>query len=309
MKPYTITGPVDCKVKPDLSVLKGKSVIVTGGASGLGEGYVRAFSTNGAFVTFGDIDETKGKKLAEETGAQFVKVDVANWEHQVQMFKAAKAASPHKSVDIVIANAGIGGRDSLWELQDPDSEPVKPDFPILDVDLIGALYTFKLACHYFRAQPEDSERDRCFIFKGSLSGYVDNIGNWQYAVAKWGLRGLTNNARRSTDQQGIRVNYVAPYYVLSGIRSLETQKYLESHGVQWARSEDCDAAMLRIACDKSIHGHSLSILSREDVAEGFKDNDEDDFAHNPLLKKLQSIMLVAVPKVFSSLLPTREYNS
>ncbi|KAL1882404.1 hypothetical protein Plec18167_002820 [Paecilomyces lecythidis] len=175
MNPYTITGPVDCSVKPDLSVLKGKSVIITGGAGGLGEGYVRAFSKNGSFVTFGDIDEHKGKKLAEETGAQFVKVDVAQWEQQVEMFKAAKANSPHKSVDVVIANAGIGGQDSIWELQDPGSDPVKPEFPILDVDLFGVVYTFKLACHYFRSQPEDPQRDRCFIFKGSMMGYIDNI--------------------------------------------------------------------------------------------------------------------------------------
>ncbi|KAL1861119.1 hypothetical protein Plec18170_001634 [Paecilomyces lecythidis] len=123
MNPYTITGPVDCSVKPDLSVLKGKSVIITGGAGGLGEGYVRAFSKNGSFVTFGDIDEHKGKKLAEETGAQFVKVDVAQWKQQVEMFKAAKANSPHKSVDVVIANAGIGGQDSIWELQGTELSP------------------------------------------------------------------------------------------------------------------------------------------------------------------------------------------
>lgn len=58
--------------------------------------------------------------------------------------------------------------------------------------------------------------------------------------------------------------------------------------------------MLRIACDKSIHGHSFSVLPREEVLEGFKDNIEDDFAHNPLFQKLQAIVVDAVPKVFVS---------
>ncbi|GAD99607.1 conserved hypothetical protein [Paecilomyces variotii No. 5] len=127
MNPYTFRGPVDCSVKPDLSVLQGKSVIITGGAGGLGEGYVRAFSKSGSFVTFGDVDEQKGEKLAKETGAQFVKVDVARWEQQVQMFKTAKASSPQKSVDIVITNAGIGEQDSIWDLQDHNSAGV-PNF-------------------------------------------------------------------------------------------------------------------------------------------------------------------------------------
>ena len=47
---------------------------------------------------------------------QFVKCDVRQWKEQVEVFKAAIANSPHKSVDIVIANAGISGDDPLYKL-------------------------------------------------------------------------------------------------------------------------------------------------------------------------------------------------
>jgi len=117
MQPYTYTGRVDCTTRPNVGVLEGKSIIVTGGANGLGESYVRAFSKYGAYVTFGDVDELKGKKLATETGAQFVECNTTDWRDQVRMFEAAKANSPHGSVDVVIANAGVGGRDHLWDLE------------------------------------------------------------------------------------------------------------------------------------------------------------------------------------------------
>lgn len=49
--------------------------------------------------------------------AQFVKCDVRNWDDQVSVFEAAVQNSPHKSCDIVIANAGIVGADNLYDLQ------------------------------------------------------------------------------------------------------------------------------------------------------------------------------------------------
>jgi hypothetical protein len=46
---------------------------------------------------------------------------------------------------------------------------------IIDINLVGVLYTFKLAVHYFRRCPQDPQRDRCFIFIGSIAGIVDNL--------------------------------------------------------------------------------------------------------------------------------------
>jgi NAD(P)-dependent dehydrogenase (short-subunit alcohol dehydrogenase family) len=88
---------------------------------------------------------------------------------------------------------------------------VKPDLRIVDINLVGVLYTAKLAMHYFRRQPESAPRDRCLIIKGSLAGYVDQPGSPQYMISKWGGRALMRCLRRTTWMQGIRVNYVAPW--------------------------------------------------------------------------------------------------
>ncbi len=58
---------------------------------------------------------------------------------------------------------------------DPDSIPTKPSMHIIDINLIGVMYSLKLAIHYFRASPIAAERDRCFIFGGSIAGYADNL--------------------------------------------------------------------------------------------------------------------------------------
>jgi NAD(P)-dependent dehydrogenase (short-subunit alcohol dehydrogenase family) len=142
---------------------------------------------------------------------KFVKCDTRVWEDQLAMFKSAVSNSPSKSVDIVIANAGITGPDPLYAMADPSTEPEKPDLRIINTNLIGVAYTLKLGLHYLRAQPEGEGRDRCFIFKGSIAGILDQPGSFQYSTSKWGLRGLMNSLRRTSWMEGIRVNYVGPW--------------------------------------------------------------------------------------------------
>jgi NAD(P)-dependent dehydrogenase (short-subunit alcohol dehydrogenase family) len=143
------------------------------------------------------------------------------------MFKKAKANSPAKSCDIVIANAGVSGPDEIFASSGLEGksehtwltsltkvaateDPTKPELRILNINLTGVLYTTKIAMNYFRLQPEDPDRDRCFIFKGSIAGLLDQPGSWQYSTSKFGLRGLMRSMRHTTWQSGIRVNYVGP---------------------------------------------------------------------------------------------------
>jgi hypothetical protein len=59
-------------------------------------------------------------------------------------------------------------------LVDPNGEPVKPDLNIVRVNLDGTFYTWKLAVHYFRQQPDSDDRDRCFIITGSMVAWIDS---------------------------------------------------------------------------------------------------------------------------------------
>lgn len=121
---YEYTGPIDHTIAPDRAQAHGKSVVITGGANGMGETCVRAFVAAGSFVTFGDVND-RGKQIEKELNeahgknvCAFVRVDIRDWDQQKAMFETAKAKSPSNSIDVVIANAGISrsSGDSLWNL-------------------------------------------------------------------------------------------------------------------------------------------------------------------------------------------------
>lgn len=120
---YSYQGPIDHTATYDRANVKAKSVIITGGANGMGEACVRDFVAAGAYVTFADVNEERGKVVEKELNSGgdccvFVRCDIRDWDQLVNVFEAAKSKSPHNSVDIVIANAGISrsSGDSLWNL-------------------------------------------------------------------------------------------------------------------------------------------------------------------------------------------------
>lgn len=88
-------------------------------------------------------------------------------------------------------------------------------------------------------------------------------GNWEYTSTKYGLRGFMKAVRRSGWEQGIRINYVAPCWIRSAIRTKEYEAWLVAQGIEFGEQADCAGAMMRIACDKSINGMYCTIsLSR-----------------------------------------------
>ncbi|KAH8736225.1 hypothetical protein BGZ61DRAFT_339582 [Ilyonectria robusta] len=301
---YAYTGPLDCTTPTNRDNVRQKSVVITGGANGMGEVCVREFAAAGAFVTFADVDENRGKAIEEELNRSqvcsvFVKCDIRDWDQQKAMFETAKSKSPNNSVDIVIANAGISrsSGDSLWNLDDPNQEPTKPDLNIVRVNLDGTLYTWKLAVHYFRKQPDTEDRDRCFIITGSMVAWIDSPGNWEYTATKYGLRGFMRTARRSSFEQGIRINYVAPCWIKSAIRTAEYEKWLVDRGVEFGEQIDVAGCMMKIATDKSINGRSLMITPRSVAKEGFQDIDRDDYkdiTEDEYFKKVQESQLVII---------------
>src|SRR5437763_10805326 len=86
--------------------LANKSAIVTGGGSGFGEGIVRKFVAEGAQVLIADRDEAAARRVAEATGAQWLRVDVSKATDVKAMVDAA--VERFGRLDILVNNAGIG---------------------------------------------------------------------------------------------------------------------------------------------------------------------------------------------------------
>ncbi len=142
-------------------------------------------------------DSEVEKELHQAYGncCAFVRCDIRSWEDQKAMFETAKTRSSAHSVDVVLASVDRPELwDSLWVLDgkcmsmrveprcqaahalaaDPNGEATKPALNIINTNLNGSLYTFKLAVHYFRKQPDTDERDRCFITGSLNGGWIDS---------------------------------------------------------------------------------------------------------------------------------------
>merc|ERR1712225_193862 len=93
----------------DPSGVSGKTIIITGGASGFGEGFARNWAAHGANVIIADI--SNGQPLADELRkaggtAHYVRCDVTNWQSQVDMFREAVKLSPRGTIDAVVLVVG-----------------------------------------------------------------------------------------------------------------------------------------------------------------------------------------------------------
>lgn len=192
--------------------------------------------SHSAFVTIGDVNTEACLKAAEELGkyeqldpdflavvwltailpqshrnVQALQCDVTSWEDQASLFEEAIKFSPSGTIDIVIANAGLGALcDPLVQPGDLSGPATKPDLRILEVNLRGILYTTRLALHYLARFQTQGVSDRSLILMGSMSAYVDWERSLQYPVSKGAVRTLMKCLRRMTWKDGIRVNSVAP---------------------------------------------------------------------------------------------------
>lgn len=122
-----------------------KSVIVTGGASGIGLGMTRHFASQGHAVSILDINGNVGPRIAAELAAEhpqaavsFKRVDVSSWEEQAAAFE--EVYREHGRIDVVMANAGISeqGKSSISAVE--EDAPVKPDTKSIEVNLLGVIY-------------------------------------------------------------------------------------------------------------------------------------------------------------------------
>lgn len=166
----------------DPLILSGKTVVITGGASGIGEAYVACASAAGANVVFGDIDETLGRQVAARTGTIFVRTDVTIYADQLRLFE--KAAAEFGTIDHAIANAGIFDPrewfDSSLSLESVQKEPSSQ---IFDVNIRGTTMFAHLASVYLRQANQDVQ-DRSLTLVSSVAAIGGPSNFPLYAVGR-----------------------------------------------------------------------------------------------------------------------------
>ena len=186
--------------------IAGKVFIVTGGASGLGEGTARMLAANGGHVVIADMQVEKGLQIAKDIGGEFVKCDVSN-EADGQAV-VVKAVSMGKLMGLVNC-AGIAPAEKTVGKNGAHSLGVFNK--TITVNLIGSFNMIRLAADAMsKNAPEATGERGVLISTASVAAYDGQMGQAAYSASKGGIVGMTLPIARDLARNGIRNMTIAP---------------------------------------------------------------------------------------------------
>ncbi len=189
----------------------GRTVVVTGGARGIGLEIGRFMRTAGADVVLVDSDATALEHAAADVDAIAVLADVSDSSSVGAAVDTVLARTGR--LDVLVNNAGILRDGVLWKLSDTDYETV------LAVHA-GGTFRFTRAC-----VPHFRERGRGRVINvTSYTGLRGNVGQSNYAMAKAGIIGFTKTAAKELARFGVTVNAISPNAETRMIESIPDDK-------------------------------------------------------------------------------------
>lgn len=220
--------------------LHGRVALVTGGARGIGEAYVRALHACGGRVVVADILEDAGRALAADLGARalFVSLDVtdeAQWDAAV-----AAAIDAFGAVDVLVNNAGIANAAPIEHLSTEKWNAV------IAVNLTGTFFGCRAVVPTMKKQGKGS-----IINISSVEGMRGSAGLHGYTAAKFGVRGLSASLAVELGAFGIRVNSVHPGFINTSMTTRIDPAHLDIPLGRPGEPEDLAGTIVFLASDAS----------------------------------------------------------
>ncbi len=185
-------------------MLKGKTVLVTGAAKGIGKAIATTFAKEGCNVilnyrsTISDDFITEIESYGVECLA--IQGDVSNFEKSKEIVE--KSIETFGSIDILINNAGVTKDGLLMRMSEQDFDMV------LNINLKGS---FNMARHVINYMIK--KRSGTIINISSIVGVIGNAGQVNYSASKAGIIGMTKSIAREVASRGITCNAIAPGFI------------------------------------------------------------------------------------------------
>jgi 3-oxoacyl-[acyl-carrier protein] reductase len=199
--------------------LKDKVAIITGAGRGIGKATALKFAQEGAKLLISDVNEADLETVAgeiEEAGGKVVtmKVDVTSRQQVKEMVD--KAVRVFGRLDILVNNAGITSDNQLYKMTEEQWDNV------IAVNLKGVFNCAQAAAGVMMEQGSG-----VILNASSVVGIYGNFGQTNYAATKWGVIGMTKTWAKELGRKGIRVNAVAPGFILTPMTEKMPEKVLD----------------------------------------------------------------------------------
>lgn len=232
----------------------GRSVLVTGGAQGIGFEIARRFLQAGAFVTIVDYSDDAlqiaAKELREFAHLQTLRVDVTNRESCAHM-----ASSLQRPLNVLVNNAGITRDKSFAKMTDAEFDAV------IQTNLTGLYNVTKALLGKF-----DEQGPKRIINMSSVVGLFGNFGQTNYAAAKAGVIGMSKTWAKEFGRKGFTSNAIAPGFIRTKMTDAMPADVLKAMAERvpvqrLGETSDIANACLFLASDEAayINGTVLSV--------------------------------------------------
>ncbi len=244
------------------------AAVVTGGASGLGEGTARAIAATGAKVALFDLNAERGEAIAAEIGGVFCAVDVTDDASVAAAFEKARAA--HGQERLLVNCAGIATGQKTVSRKKDTGEIRAHDMASFErtirVNLFG---TFRVLSQSALGmvtleKGEDGERG-LIVNTASVAAQDGQVGQAAYSASKGGVYAMTLPIARDLAQEGIRVNTILPGIMWTPMMAGMDQKIQDALAAQipfpsrLGKPSDYASLVLELARNVYINGECIRL--------------------------------------------------
>lgn len=244
--------------------IKGKTFLITGGASGLGAATAARLARAGGNVAICDLKSSPGASLAHEIGtaALFVAADVTN-EDELTL-AVSETRSHFGTLDGAVSCAGIAPGERVLGRAGPHE--LKSFRRAIDINLVGTFNLLRLAAQEMARNTPDGEGERGIIINtASVAAFDGQIGQAAYSASKAGVVGMTLPAARELARFGIRVMTIAPGIFKTPMVGAFTDELQESLAAQipfpprLGRPEEFAALVEHIITNTMLNGEVIRL--------------------------------------------------